>query len=143
VNGRMPLYLTMLLAAVFSTAMLLVQPYSWRSGGEASQWEVYTEPAQRFLQAAVREDSLALVRQSTNAAPVAWALAAARTQPDSLRIWAREAWVWAGKRHGDTTEVLYSTYTSVCPDQPIWLRFVGPRDEAKVAEAGSACFEPQ
>jgi hypothetical protein len=143
VNGRMPLYLTILLAAVFGTVMLLVQPYSWRAGAESSsRWEAYLEPARRFLQAAVRKDSLALVQQSTNAEPVAWALAAARRQPDSLRIWAREAWVWTGSSHGDTTEVLYSAHTSVCPDQPIWLRFVGPREDAKVVEAGSACFQP-
>ncbi len=141
-NGRTPLYLTLVLAAVFGTAMFLVQPYSGPSASEAaSRWEAYVEPARRFLRAAIQRDSLALVRQSTNSEPVIWALAAARRQPDSLRIWARKARVWAGSRHGDTTEVLYTTYTSVCSDQPIWLRFVGPRDEARVVEAGSACFQ--
>jgi hypothetical protein len=141
-NGRMPLYLTMLLAAVFGAAMLLVQPYSSRGGdtSASSPWDVYAEPAQRFLEAAVRKDSLALLGQSTNIAPVAWALAAARNEPDFLRVWAREAWVWAGSRHGDTTEVLYATYSDICADQPVWLRFVGSREEAKVVAAGSACF---
>jgi hypothetical protein len=140
-NGRMPLYLTLLLAAVLSAAMLLVQPYSGRGGDTSSSpWDVYTEPAQRFLEAAVEKDSLALLRQSTNIAPVAWALAAARNKPDFLRVWAREAWVWAGSRHGDTTEVLYATYSDICADQPVWLRFVEARDEARVVAAGSACF---
>jgi hypothetical protein len=140
-NGRMPLYLTMLLAAVFGAAMLLAQPYSWRGADTSSTpWDAYTEPAQRFLEAAVKKDSLALLRQSTNIAPVAWALAAARNEPDFLRVWAHEAWVWAGSRHGDTTEVLYATYSDICADQPVWLRFVGARDEARVVAAGSACF---
>jgi hypothetical protein len=141
-NGRMPLYLTILLAAVLGSAMLLVQPYSWRAR-VSSPWAAYTEPARRFLQAAVRKDSLALARQSSNAAPVAWALAAARNRPVSLRVWARGARVWAGSRHGDTTEVLYAADGTLCSDQPIWLRFVGPRHEARVVEAGSACFQPR
>ena len=138
----MPLYLTMLLAAVLGAAMLLVQPYSSPGDGTSSShpWDEYTEPAQLFLDAAVRKDSLALVRQSTNIAPVAWALAAARSKPDFLSVWAREAWVWAGSLHGDTTEVLYATYSDICADQPVWLRFVGSRGEARVVAAGSACF---
>ena len=139
-NGKTPLYLTLILSAVLAAAMLLIQPYSLRSSAP-SPWQIYAEPARRYLQAALREDSLALVRQSNALAPVAWALAAARRHPDSLSVWALGAKVWTGSRHGDTAEVLLSTTTDVCTDRPIWLRFIGSGDEIRVTEAGSSCFE--
>jgi hypothetical protein len=128
-NGKTPLYLTVLLAAVLTAAMLLAQPYSLRSRAP-SPWEAYTQPARHYLQAALKKDSLALARQSAAVAPVVWALAMARQHPDSLSKWARRARVWTGSRHGDTTEILLH--------QPLWLRFVGSEDEAKVVEAGSS-----
>jgi len=135
-NGKTPLYLTLLAAAMFVTAVLIFQPYSVRS-----PWSVYTGPAQRYLQAALRRDSLALVEQSTSSAPVEWGLRAARMYPESLAVWAREAQVWTGGRWADTAEVLLSTSSDVCSRHPIWLRFVGTGDRAKVLRAWSACFE--
>jgi hypothetical protein len=136
VNGRMPAYLTLVAVALCAAALWLLQPYSVRS-----PWEVYTKPAQRFLLAAMRRDSLALSRQSGSIAPVVWALAAARTHPESLSVWARDAEASMGTRRGDTADVLLSTATDVCSRHPIWLRFVGSGDEARVLRASSACFD--
>ncbi|MFL5494745.1 MAG: hypothetical protein ACJ8DC_10230, partial [Gemmatimonadales bacterium] len=71
VNGRMPLFLTLLAGAVCVAALWLLQPYS-----VTSPWDVYTRPAQRFLAAALKRDSTALSRQSGSIAPVVWALQA-------------------------------------------------------------------
>lgn len=136
VNGKMPFYLTLLAAILFLTVLFLLQPYS-----VTSPWSAYTRPAQRYLQAALRRDSLALVRQSESPGPVQWALNAARTHPDSLAIWARHARAWTGGRRGDTADVALSTPTDVCSEHPIWLRFVGHGDSARILQASSACFE--
>jgi hypothetical protein len=137
-NGRTPLYLTLLGVALLVAGLVIFQPYS-----VVSPWSVYTKPAQRFLQAAVRRDSLALTRQSASTAPVVWALTAARTHPDSLAVWARNARASSGGRWGDTADVLLSTSTEVCDEHPIWIRFVGSGDNARVLRASSACFEPR
>ncbi|HEX3232887.1 MAG TPA: hypothetical protein VHR41_01735 [Gemmatimonadales bacterium] len=138
VNGRMPLYLTLLAAVLCAAALWVLQPYTVRS-----PWDAYTRPAQQFLRAAIRRDSLALTRQSGSVTPVVWALAAARTQPESLKVWARDAEAWTGKRRGDTADVLLSTATAVCSRHPIWLRFVGSGEQARVVRASSACFGPR
>jgi hypothetical protein len=130
VNGKTPVYLSLALAAVLTAAMLLAQPYSYRRAGPPSPWQAYAEPARRFLEAALRQDSVALVRQSASDAPVSWALGMARERPESLSGWAHDARVWTGSRHGDTTEILLH--------QPIWLRFVGSDSAARVVEAGWA-----
>jgi hypothetical protein len=129
VNGKTPVYLSLVLAAVLSAAMLLAQPYSYRSG-PPSPWQAYSEPARRFLQAAMRKDSMALARQSAATAPVSWALGMARERPESLSDWASDVKVWTGSRHGDTTEILLY--------QPVWLRFVGTDSSTRVVEAGWA-----
>src|SRR5919107_1487510 len=85
-NGKTPVYLTLLAAALFVTAVFIFQPYS-----VTSPWSVYTGPAQRYLQAALRRDSLALVQQSISPAPVEWGLRAGRMYPESLAVWAHEA----------------------------------------------------
>jgi hypothetical protein len=126
-NGKTPLLLSLVLAAVLAGALLFAQPYSLRSG-PPSPWRGYVRPAQLYMEAALRHDSIALVRRSAAAAPVSWILGLAREQPDSLAHWADEARVWTGSRHGDTTEILLH--------QPIWFRFVGSDHELKVAEAG-------
>jgi hypothetical protein len=137
-NGRTPLYLTLLGVALLIAGLVILQPYS-----VTSPWSIYTAPAQRFLQAALRGDSLALARQSESAEPVTWALAARRMHPDSLAVWARAAEASTGGRWGDTAEVLLSTPTDVCSKHPIWVRFVGSGDEAKVLRVSSTCFEPR
>jgi hypothetical protein len=139
-NGRTPIILTVLVAGAFVAAMLLAQPYSWR-GGADSPWSAYAEPARRFLQTALRDDTARLTELAADAAPVTWALAAARRHPDSIAPWAREASVWSGYRRGDTVEVLLQTGSSACADHPVWMRFIGDTADLKVVEAGSECFE--
>jgi hypothetical protein len=138
VNGRMPLYLTLLALAVFVAALRIFEPYS-----VSSPWGAYTEPAKRFLQAAVRQDSIALDRQAGSFSAVRWALTAARSQPDSLAAWARDAKAWTGGRRGDTADVLLAIPSEVCSKHPIWLRFVGSGKEARVVQASSGCFAPR
>jgi hypothetical protein len=131
-NGRTPLYLTAIAAALLAGAVLFFQPYSVRS-----PWRAYSRPVQRYLRAALAQDSLALTRQSVDAAPVAWALAVARSHPDSLAVWAHEAEAWAGNRHADTTEVFVSPPSADCS---MVVRFVGRGDAARVKEASSSCL---
>jgi hypothetical protein len=137
-NGRMPLYLTLVAAVLFVAALRIVEPYS-----VSSRWRAYTEPAKRYLEAAMRQDSLALARQSGGTAPVLWALAAARNQPESLAAWARDAEAWTGRRRGDTADVLLAIPSDVCSKHPIWLRFVGSGKQARVLQATSTCFVPR
>jgi hypothetical protein len=136
-NGRTPLYLTLLGAGLLVAALMVLQPYS-----VTSPWGVYSRPAQRFLQAALRGDSLALAQQSGSVEPVVWALAAARRHPDSLAPWAKDAEAWTGGRWGDTAEVVLQTSAEVCRDHPIWIRFVGSGENARVLRVSSTCFEP-
>jgi hypothetical protein len=135
-NGRTPFYLTLLAAAAAIAALYLVQPYSVGGG-----WRVYTRPAQRYLRAALHQDSLALVRQSASAGPVLWGLHAARAHPEALQMWARYGNAWTGWRRGDTALVLLQTASDVCGDEPIVLRFIGAGGSARVLQARSACFE--
>ena len=135
VNGKRPLYLTLLTGAVAVSLLYAWQPYSVSSG-----WYAYTKPAHRYLRAALREDSAALVRQSASPAPVAWALHAARTHPAMLRVWARNGRAWAGTQNGDTTIVLLDTFSHVCRDQPLMFQFVGAGSRARVLEARSGCL---
>ena len=134
VNGRVPLYLTLLATGLCVAALWLLQPYTVRS-----PWDAYTRPAQQFLAAALKRDSAELSRQSGSIAPVIWALQAARTRPESLKAMARDAEAWTGQRRGDTADVLLSA--AVCSRHPIWLRFVGTGGQMKVLRASSACFE--
>jgi hypothetical protein len=137
VNGKAPLYLTVLAALLLGGAILVIQPYSADFPGTA-----YAKPARRYLQAAISQDSVRLLRLSASAAPVAWALEAARTHPDSLAAWAGPTEAWTGVRRGDTTDVLVFPEREPCSQAPIVLRFVGAGDDAKVVKAGSACFDP-
>ena len=133
-NGRMPIYLTAMAAAIMTAAVLLVQPYSVRS-----PWLVYSTPARRYLRAALERDSVGLVRQSAGAGSVAWVLAVARRHADSLAVWSRSAEAWAGTRHADTVEVFVATPHSNCS---LVFRFVGPARHARVERASGTCFPP-
>jgi hypothetical protein len=136
VNGKMPLYLTLLGAAALVAAVLVVQPYSADFPGTA-----FAKPARRYIRAALEQDSLALTRLSASASPVTWALHAARTRPDSLAAWSGHVQAWTGERRGDTTQVLVYGSSDRCSQVPIVLRFVGSGGHAKVAKAGSACLD--
>jgi hypothetical protein len=135
-NGKPPLFLTVAGAVLLVAALAVLQPYS-----VTSPWSVYTRPAQRFLQAALREDSVSLAHQSASSDPVVWALQVARKHRDSLAVWARSAEAWTGAKWGDTAEVLLQTPTDVCSKDPIWIRFAGMGDNAIVLRASSTCFE--
>ena len=134
VNGKVPLYLTLLAGVLCVAALWFLQPYTVRS-----PWDAYTKPAQLFLETALKRDSVALSRQSGSIAPVVWALEAARTRPESLKAVARDAEAQTGQRRGDTADVLLSA--EACSRHPIWLRFVGSGERMKVLRASSACFE--
>jgi hypothetical protein len=138
VNGRMPFYLTLLLAGLTVATVLTLQPYSADYPGT-----VYAKPAQRYIRAALRQDSIGLARLSASAGPVAWALDAARKHPDSLASWASHPQAWTGERRGDTAEVFLYPSRDPCSQVPIVLQFVGSGRNARVLRASSACLDPR
>ena len=135
-NDRMPVILTLLLAALLVTVLLSFQPYSADWPGTA-----YAKPARSYIRAAMRQDSVSLLRLSVSGAAVAWALRAAREHPDTLALWGRRIRVWTGGRRGDTTEVFVYGPGEVCGESPIVFRFVGSGKRAKVLQAHSACLD--
>jgi len=137
VNGKAPLYLTVVGAVLLGGAVYLIQPYSADFPGTA-----YAKPARRYLHAAINQDSVSLSRLSASGAPVAWALEAARAPPDSLAAWSGRPQAWTGVRRGDTTYVLVFPAGEPCSNAPIVLRFVGAGDDVRVTEASSECFDP-
>jgi len=134
VNGRMPIVLTAIAAAIMAVAILVIQPYSVRS-----PWTAYSGVARRYLRTALERDSLGLVHQSAGAGSVTWALAVARRHSDSLAVWSRSAEAWGGIRHADTAEVFVATPQSTCS---LVFRFVGPARHALVEKASGTCFPP-
>jgi hypothetical protein len=136
-NGRIPLYLTLLVMALLTAALLTFQPYSadWPGTG-------YTKPARRYIRAAIRQDSVGLVGLSVSLSPVAWALDAARAHPDTLALWGRRIQAWTGERRGDTAEVFVYPLGDTCGEAPIVLRFLGSGSNARVLGASSACLRP-
>jgi hypothetical protein len=137
-NNRTSYALTLGVLAVAAFVMLELQPYS-----APSPWQAYVGPARSYLHAALGHDSTALRQQSAAAAPVAWALEAARVAPESVAVWAAVLRPAAGRRWGDTTDVVFETPTDVCQFRPLLLRFV-PRDGTPhVLAASSRCFGPR
>jgi hypothetical protein len=136
VNGKTPLYLTLLSLALFGAAMLLRQPYSADWPGTA-----YAEPAERYIQAALQGDSVRLASLSATAAPVRWALAAGRAHRDSLALWEHRIQAWTGEQRGDTTEVFVYPQGRRCDQSPIIFRFVGTGNRARVLHASSDCLD--
>ena len=137
VNGRAPLYLTLVAAALFAGAVLFFQPYSADSSGEG-----FAKPARRYIRAAMRQDSAALRRLSLSLNPVVWTLRAARNHPESLAAWSGKVEALAAERSGDTTQVLVYGGDDRCSHSPIVLRFVGSAERAKVARVESRCLDP-
>ena len=136
-NGKTPLYATVILLVLLAALALVVQPYSADWPGTA-----YAVPARRYIRAAMRQDSAGLDRLSTSVSPVRWALGAARGHPDTLALWGRWIQVWTGERRGDTTEVFVYPSGEACGTAPLVLRFVGSGRAIKVVEASSACLDP-
>ena len=128
-TDRRPLYATLIFLGILLTALFILQPYS-------ADWpSAYSEPARRYIRAAIRQDSAALTRLSTSNSPVRWALAAARRHPERLTIWKGRIEAWTGERRGDTTEVFVYPSGWACDQEPIVLRFVSSGAAPKVVEA--------
>jgi hypothetical protein len=72
-NGRAPVGGLILATLLAGAVLLWLQPYS-----VISPYRAYTEPARRFLRAALAQDTLELQRQAVSAQPVQWALDAAQ-----------------------------------------------------------------
>jgi hypothetical protein len=135
-DDRAPLYLSLVAGALLATAVLTLQPYSAESVGRG-----FGRPAERYVRAALAQDSVALVRLSATDSPVIWALEAARRSPGSLAAWAHHTQAWIGERRGDTTQVFLYSAAEVCGDAPIQFRFIDARHGAKVVGASSACLD--
>ena len=135
-NGKMPLLLTVLAAGLFLAVLLMVQPYSVGEGA-------YAKPAHRYIDAALRNDSVRLTRLSAGDSPVAWALDAGRRHGETLALWSGHIEARTGVLRGDTAEVFLYPSGDRCSDAPIQLRFVGAERRAKVLSARSSCLEPQ
>jgi len=135
-DDKTPLYLSLVALALLATALVTLQPYTAESSGKG-----FGRPAERYVRAALAQDSVALVRLSASDGPVRWALAAARRSPSSLTAWAHHTQAWTGERHGDTTQVFLYSAAAPCGDAPIQFRFVDARSRAKVVAASSACLD--
>jgi hypothetical protein len=135
-DDKAPLCLSVVAAAVLATALFTLQPYSAEWPGHG-----FGKPAERYVRAALAQDSVALVRLSATDSPVIWALAAARRYPSALAAWAHHSQAWIGERRGDTTQVFLYSAASVCDDAPIQFRFVDARSGARVVGASSACLD--
>jgi hypothetical protein len=135
-NAKMPWLLTVLGLGLFAGFFMTVQPYSAWHG------QAYAEPAQRYVQAALRQDSVKLARLSAASTPVSWALQAARMHPESLALWIDHPEAWIGAHYGDTTEVFLYPSGEACSKAPILIRFVGSGRHAKVLSATSRCLPP-
>jgi hypothetical protein len=133
-EDRAPLYLSLVAVTLLAAAILTLQPYSAEWPGHG-----FSRPAERYVRAALAQDSVALVRLSVADGPVVWALGMARRHPASLAAWARHSQAWTGERHGDTTQVFVYSQASVCDDAPIEFRFVEERGGARVVAASLAC----
>jgi len=108
-----------------------LQPYSVRS-----PWSVYDAPGQRFLSAALRQDSAQIERLSASSRPVEWAIHTAREHPNDLTTWAHYGHAGSGVIRADTAMVLFETSTRVCP---LLITFVGHEPDSRVLEAESRC----
>jgi hypothetical protein len=134
-NGRVRVGGLILATLLAGVALLWLQPYS-----VISPYRTYTEPARRFLRAALDQDTLELQRQTVSAQPVQWALDAAQGNPNALAVWARLSRPYSGRRHGDTTTVVFQTSTRVCYLRPVTMAFVPGAEGPRLALASSSCF---
>lgn len=137
VNGKAPLYLSALVLGVLAATLFVVQPYTADWPGTD-----YAGPARDYIRAALRQDSVGLARLSTSAAPVIWALRAARAHPDSLALWKHRIQAYTGERRADTAEVFVYPRGATCGEAPIVFRFVGAGRDARVLHASSTCWRP-
>jgi hypothetical protein len=137
-NGRVRAGRLILAGLATIVAILWLEPYS-----VVSPYRAYTEPARHFLRAALAQDSLELQRRAVSRQPVQWALQAARGDAKALAVWARLLRPYSGRRHGDTTTVVFQTSTRVCYLRPVAMTFVQGGREPRVLVASSSCFVDQ
>ena len=135
VNGRMPMVLTLAAAAAFIAVLLIVQPYSTEGSGRT-----YAKPAKRYIQAALRQDSVKLASMSATSVPAAWALDAARMHRESLVLWTGRTEALTGPRSGDTIQVFLYPSGDACSEAPIRFQFIGSGQHARVLSASSSCL---
>jgi hypothetical protein len=118
-------------------ALLVFQPYSADAGGMG-----YTKPANRYIDAALEQDSARLARLSVSDSPVVWILRMSRMHRDSLAFWSGRTSASAGPRWGDTTEVFLYPSGNECYEHPMEFRFVGSGRDARVLSLHSGCLDP-
>jgi hypothetical protein len=135
VNGRTPLYLTLLALGLLGAGMIVFQPYSADWPGTR-----YAKPARLYIRAALRQDSVGLAQLSASSAPVIWALEAGRAHRDSLALWGRRIQAWTGELQGDMAEVFVYPPGDGCAEAPIVFRFVGTGHDIRVLQASSTCL---
>ena len=134
-NGRARVGRLILAIVVVITAVVWLQPYS-----VFSPYRAYTESARRFLRAALAQDSVELQRRAASRQPIQWALDAGKGDRSALAVWAKLLRPYSGRRHGDTTTVVFQTSTRVCYLRPVTLTFVRTASEPRVLVASSSCF---
>ncbi len=134
-NGRARMGRLILATLVLIAAVVWLQPYT-----VVSPYRGYTEPARRFLRAALAQDSMELQRRTASRQPVQWALEAGNGDRSALALWAKLLRPYSGHRHGDTTTVVFQTSTRVCYLRPVTLTFVRATAEPRVLVASSSCF---
>jgi hypothetical protein len=126
----------LIVAAVIALATVLwLQPYSVNS-----PYRAYTEPARRFLRAALAHDSVELHRRAASRQPVEWALQASNGDTRALAVWAQLLRPYSGHRRGDTTTVVFQTSTRVCYLRPVAMTSVRAAEGPRVLLASSSCF---
>ena len=130
-DARISISLIVGMLAVGFGFVFALQPYSVRS-----PWSAYDAPGQRFLSAALRQDSAQIERLSGSSRPVEWAIRTAREHPSDLTTWARYGHAGSGVIRADTAMVLFETGTRVCP---LLLTFVGREASSRVLEAETRC----
>ena len=126
---RGPLILSFLLVGV---ALLLgLQPYS-----VTSRWSRYDEPGHRFVDAALRSDTITLERLSASPGAVSWALRVGQSERRALTAWTNSARASVAFSRADTVDVWYYTFTDACPFR---LTFVGQHG-MRVVRAHARCY---
>lgn len=135
VNGKTPLFLTVIAAIGIGAVVLFVQPYSADFPGTA-----YARPARAFLRAAIRRDSSGLDHMSASPRAVHWALHVARTHPETLAAWGGRTFTYVTSHRADTAEILVYPAQEPCSEVPIVMRVVGSGRRARVVQASSSCL---
>ena len=126
--------LILAILAVIAAGMWL-QPYS-----VFSPYSAYTGPARGFLRAAPARDSMTLRRRAASQQPIEWALDAGKGDRNALAVWAALLRPYSGRRHRDTTTVVFQTSTRVCYLRPVTMTFIRSAAEPQVLVASSSCF---